>query len=240
MKPHTVRQLMLVLFSVLIVALIAVYGNKEITPAPTPQEENISWPSKEIKKEIISEKTAAYRIDAVYPVAEGNAATMYFKAFVDEEIAVFKKNSEDAVADEQLLMTLDITYEEKKSANADNYIFTVTTDTGGAHGLQVHKTFSFDELGKLLTINDLFSNEGLKTISSFIEKELNKRDYADSRWIKEGTAPLEENYRNFYITDQGITFIFDPYQVAPYAAGTQNVSVPIRVFASVSNKDLFK
>jgi hypothetical protein len=240
MKSNTAKQIMFVLLTAIVIALIAVYGHKKTAPAPTVETEKISWPSKEIKKETINESTDAYRINAVYPIAEGDSVTMYFKSFVDEEISIFKQNSEDAVVDGSLLLTLDITYEQKKSIYADNYIFTVTSDTGGAHGLEAHKTFSFNEQGKLLTLADLFTNgtDGLKTVALFIEKELNKRDFADSRWIKEGTTPAEEHYRNFVITDEGITFIFDPYQVAPYAAGTQSVLVPFSAFKTIANQDL--
>ena len=35
-----------------------------------------------------------------------------------------------------------------------------------------------------------------------------------------GTAPKAENYENFNITYQGISFNFDSYQLAAYAAGS--------------------
>jgi len=42
----------------------------------------------------------------------------------------------------------------------------------------------------------------------------------------EGLTPLPENYARWVFTPQGFEFTFDPYQVAPYAAGPQMVRVP--------------
>ncbi len=57
--------------------------------------------------------------------------------------------------------------------------------------------------------------------------------------INDGTAPTEANFQNFIVTDSGVTFIFDPYQVAPYSSGTQTVEVPLSVFKSVASSDVF-
>lgn len=49
----------------------------------------------------------------------------------------------------------------------------------------------------------------------------------DTQWISEGTAPKEENFENFLITDNALIIIFDPYEVAPYAAGSVFVEIPL-------------
>ncbi|MBS4961283.1 MAG: DUF3298 domain-containing protein [Clostridiales bacterium] len=32
----------------------------------------------------------------------------------------------------------------------------------------------------------------------------------------------------YYLTNDGVTFFYDPYVIAPYAAGTIEVNIPLR------------
>jgi hypothetical protein len=55
------------------------------------------------------------------------------------------------------------------------------------------------------------------------------------RWIEKGTAPDAANFAVFLVDGLdtraiGVTVIFPPYQVAPYADGPQQVEVPAKVF----------
>jgi hypothetical protein len=43
--------------------------------------------------------------------------------------------------------------------------------------------------------------------------------------IKDGAGPRSDNYGAWTITRKGLWITFDPYQVAPYAAGPQHVLV---------------
>jgi hypothetical protein len=51
--------------------------------------------------------------------------------------------------------------------------------------------------------------------------------------IMRGAAPTVQNYQSWMITPQGLKFTFDPYQVASYAEGPQEVVVPYRAFKSL-------
>jgi hypothetical protein len=106
--------------------------------------------------------------------------------------------------------------------------------------LQATHTFAFDATGAPITLNDIFSNPdaGLKDVALFVQKEIEKKKISDLQWIKDGAAPIQDNYQTFVVGDTGITFIFDPYQVAPYAAGVQNILVPFSVFKSNTNTKL--
>ena len=42
----------------------------------------------------------------------------------------------------------------------------------------------------------------------------------------DGALPKPENYQTFVVGADSVTFIFQEYQVAPYAAGPQEVSLP--------------
>ena len=203
-----------------------------------------TWPSDEISQEKIDQTDKGYQIIATYPVAQSTAVSAYFRTFVEDSITQFKEdtawNNETEEVESEYLM-LDISYERIKTAHVDNYIFHIDSFTGGVHGLQATKTFAFSQEGKPLGIAELFTNgkDGLKTIAPYVQKELMKLDFAEKSWVEEGAAPDEVNYQNFTIDEKGITFIFDPYQVAYYAAGGQKVTVPVSVFKSIANKEVF-
>ena len=42
-----------------------------------------------------------------------------------------------------------------------------------------------------------------------------------------GTAPSEENFSTFYLTDAELVIVFSPYQVGPWAIGTQTLPIPL-------------
>ena len=203
----------------------------------------IENPSKEVDKITISEKNAHYTIDAFYPKTNSDAITQYFKSYVGGQIAQFKDdtswvNDVESASDGQL--SLDIFYVSVPSTLVQNYIFTVNSYTGGAHGLQVRKTFSFNKEGQLLTLSNLFKN-GIDDFTAFtklVQNELLKREGADADWIADGAGAKEENYQSFVVTDVGVTVLFDPYQVAPWSDGAIDISIPFDSFKTTVNPDI--
>lgn len=77
-----------------------------------------------------------------------------------------------------------------------------------------------------LTIEDaLLSDEALEKLSEAAKNKLMEQDsHLDKQWVSSGTAPVTDNYSCFTVSDSYVTFIFDEYQVACYAAGQQTVN----------------
>ena len=48
----------------------------------------------------------------------------------------------------------------------------------------------------------------------------------DQLWVRRGTAPTIDNYRHFEFTDNGLEIMFPPYQVASWADGQINITIP--------------
>ncbi len=220
-----------------------------ITPTDTLTNipSDVLWPSYEVESKHLDESGRPYTITAAYPVTKDERITLDLKAFVQNQIDQFKEDTswatDPSIAPAEAdALSLDVSYVETRGSNADNYIFTIVTYTGGAHGLQATATFSYDEHGKKLMLADLFTNgdKGLETIATYVMKVISSRKVSDEGWISEGAAPTVENYHAFIVEDKGITFTFDPYQVAPYAAGKQTVTVPVSAFKSIANPNLFK
>lgn len=143
-------------------------------------------------------------------------------------------------------------YENKCEAiRLDEKIFSVLCGiyiyTGGAHPNTYSGTFNFDmRTGKKISISDLLTEGGLQRVAMFSKEQLQAKLGAgleetgayDEDWIKEGTAAAEENYQAFTLGENALTIYFDPYTVAPYAAGPQKVEIPYASIEDVLKSDL--
>lgn len=109
---------------------------------------------------------------------------------------------------------------------------------GAAHPYHYSLTLNYDlEQGKKLSIEELFPTESdfLGALSRYCIAELSKRDIGFYGGFQQGAEPTPENYRNWNITSSGIMITFDEYQVAPYVAGPQTVTMPYSQLNSLIN-----
>lgn len=198
----------------------------------------------------INESLKAKRLDltAEYPELTGGANVAGFnqivKARVTKEIADFKKQMLAlSAADLKMLPEgmnnyIEISYNIEY---ADNDLISVSflesNFTGGAHPNYNYFTITYDlKNGKELKLSELFKPGAkyLQTVSAYAIQDLQSRKAPDSNenmglaqdMFAEGATPKAENYQNWNITKKGLMFTFDPYQVGPYAAGSQSVIVP--------------
>jgi hypothetical protein len=76
-----------------------------------------------------------------------------------------------------------------------------------------------------LSLSQLFVQQSdyLDLLSTYCADNLRARDALQ---FPDGAAPNPENFANWLFDSQGLVIIFDPYQVAPYALGMQEVLVP--------------
>ena len=180
-----------------------------------------------------------YNVTAKYPLIEGGeygAGNNKFNKLMDNTIN--KKIKEfisdvkhddigiDELPEELRNYTMDI-----KSSFSEPFpgIATVEFETysfyaGRAHPLTVLEAMNFDlRNGKVLQLQGLFSKkpEYLNSLSSYCKKH-SKVPIS----FEEGIEPKPENFENFLITKTGLKIIFNAYQIAPYAAGPSDVTIP--------------
>jgi hypothetical protein len=107
---------------------------------------------------------------------------------------------------------------------------------GGAHPGTFYVALNYDaSTGKTLALQDLFKpgTNYLDLLSSLSIAELQTRtDMLFDDFDTNGATPLEENYRVWAFTPQGLLVVFPEYQVAPYAAGAQTVLIPYDALAA--------
>ena len=206
-------------------------------------------------------KEKFYAIDAEYPQIEGDARFEKFnreaRGLITKDVAAFKagQTSEESetgnnnvLADEARTSTLDIGYEIRYAT--DDLISVEfsegTYEAGAAHGNSNTTVVNYDvKNGKKLALADLFNpnSKYLSVISAYCIKDLRDRSkkdkdaMLDEEMMKSGAAPRADNYRAVAITKKGLWVTFDPYQVAPYAAGPQQVLVPYSALKDIIKPD---
>ncbi len=193
-------------------------------------------------------KSPRYIIQASWPVLDwgGDPRVEAFNQAIETrvrgEIQAFKENllqlSDDPALNE-LSSSLQIGY---TTQNYDRGVLSVLLrisfySAGAAHPGSYFLAVNYDlREGKELVLADLFQPgaDYLASISSACLEDLNDRGVLG--W-EEGALPVEENYRTWNVTPDGLLITFDEYQVAPYAAGPQSVIIPYETLSEFIRPD---
>ncbi|MEG1615447.1 MAG: DUF3298 domain-containing protein [Bacteroidales bacterium] len=165
------------------------------------------------------------------------AANAYMKEYLEnyrqleEDYATFSKDEEGVIS------TAWMNYQESSNSkilyNRDHflsYAITLYTYTGGAHGMQSQMNHVID-LNNVypLSLSDIFNENNLNNIATLIIKQIAKdRGYENPAQLNEdGFFSIEEVQPtdNFLIDESGMTWVYNPYEIAVYAAGPITVSV---------------
>jgi hypothetical protein len=177
------------------------------------------------------------------------AAVTLMKSFVEGEVATFKSDnmlltmtSENAPpvpglgVDRKYALSDQV--EVRSSPVTVSYIYLFYVDTLGAHPNAYFHTFTFDSTtGASLNIADLFApgTDYLSVLSEksrallypqIAEAENVSVSEVDGSMIDAGTTPEAANYANFYLDGADLVIVFTPYQVGPWALGTQEARIP--------------
>lgn len=100
--------------------------------------------------------------------------------------------------------------------------------TGGAHGMETQKYMVADlKSGKRINLEDIFLRGYEAELTTLLTNKLRNMSgltgqgkLTDSGYFADQINPTE----NFYVNANGIGFVYDPYEIAPYAFGS------IRIF----------
>lgn len=205
-----------------------------------------------------TEKAPYYEITANYASStpllatvgpEANATAVgLMKKFVSDTITAFKTDGNFAhLSTEDVKMmgfdkgrkeTLQIMYLIASSAHTITYIYTINTDTLGAHGNTSFKTFTFDtKTGAELSLKSISKPDAdyLTKISLIARTRLAEAlgKGADLSMLTAGTQPDDTNFASFFFDNEDFVILFAPYQVAPYALGPQTLRIPLSELSDV-------
>lgn len=230
------------IFFILAASLFAFYlylgiaGEKN--PTPNSNQKTISFLEKEIKKE---NTNPDYILDVTYPQVENVSAkekiNSLLQSEVEKNIADFVKNVDDVqIFEGAATSSFSLHFEPVLTGpkilsirlNYSQY------SAGAAHPISFIHPFNYllNEQKKIEKLSDVFTNVSstLSVLSSLSQKDLKKQFGEDYEFMKDtienGTAPKEENFQNFIFEKENFVIIFNPYEVAPYAAGILEVKIP--------------
>jgi hypothetical protein len=107
-------------------------------------------------------------------------------------------------------------------------------DSGAAHSSQSVFALNYSlSDGSLISLSNIFASGSnyLSLISNYTKSNLETQlsaggNVADEDMINSGAGPTASNFSQFLITDDGLEIIFNEYQVADYAAGQPEVTIP--------------
>ncbi|EGB14326.1 hypothetical protein DND132_1113 [Pseudodesulfovibrio mercurii] len=182
----------------------------------------------------IEERTPGFTVDAEYPVLCRAEPSRVIRDFVSNTIFDFKKvdpgHDLSVFPHPYELLTRYAVWPTAEGRFVSVKLH-VMAYTGGAHPNNWPMTWVFDMAdGGEITLNRLFPDReaALDRVSALCRKVLSASlggmlvpDMLDA-----GVRPVEDNFKRFILTGEGVAFFFAPYQVAPYAAGEQVVTIP--------------
>lgn len=98
---------------------------------------------------------------------------------------------------------------------------------GGAHGLSEKNYLHFDlNTGKCFNLTEALFDGGKEELSKQIIKRCNELKAKEDCMIFKDVDPELTN--NFYFDEKKFYFVYNPYEIAPYAAGYIEIDIPIK------------
>lgn len=189
------------------------------------------------KKIVQTKKRTGYDITVNYPQytdPKAQVVNQQIRTFVNGFIAAEKKEGMRQISAEYKVTTVN--------SRLLSVTFNIESDSNppGAHPSYTSSIFNYDlQKGARLRLSDLFkpNSHYLKVISDYCLKALPEKlgSMSDPNWIKDGAGPTLKNYTTWNVDKEGLLITFQPYQVAAYAAGPQEVVIPYSALKSIIN-----
>ena len=176
-----------------------------------------------------------------------------FKADYNDLLILFRENQEIAPSDpREYFLNIDyVNYAVTPLVFSSR--LTASDYLGGAHPNSYVTAFNYSPReNRALELEDLFQEESdyKSVILDYVWEQLvnNPNTYMSVAAGTDGETTLvtkdllrgdfDAELSRFFIDSDGLLFVFDPYQVAPYAAGIIEVKVPYSDLEDIINKNL--
>lgn len=177
-----------------------------------------------------------------------------------EEVLLAKENSLDSWEEYyNSMLELDPEYKgypwseitEISVTRADDKLFSLSDNSssyaGGAHPASYYYGHTYDSnTGKELKIGDIVKEDAdvATAIADQIWNVYDDHEMFFSSTKEELRANIQEiidgGYLGFYVTNDGVTFLFSPYLIAPYASGCVQVDISYAENPGLYRDELFE
>lgn len=113
--------------------------------------------------------------------------------------------------------------------------------TGGAHGGHITEAVTYDlTTGTLLNLSDVLTGD-ISSVTPLLLDQLSKEDGLYPSYEADALDILnrEGGPSNWYLSETGLAFFFDPYEIAPYATGTVIAEIPYAKLNGILNERFY-
>ncbi len=182
----------------------------------------------------ILESTDRYDLKIDYPNFTNKKIEEKVMAYIDKQKQEFMnvvENSKNIEISSKYDFNLNVTSSERNNITYVNIL--TYSYTGGAHYIRDDYSLYWDDDTKeFVDLKFFFTDEEtfkeMANLAYYYVLNLGKEENRnfDQLWVKRGTAPTIDNYRHFKFTDNGLEIMFPPYQVASWADGQINITIP--------------
>lgn len=212
--------------------LVFMKGESSFIPSQSENQQETKTEEKELFDDLgnYEYEDEQLSVFASIPIDEEGQPVQEVYEYSKEEIERFESMKSD-IETASFPWSLDLDYKTYESQTIISYIVQGYEYTGGAHGNAFLKSFNYDKkTGKQIDVLDIVSSEdSLNVFAALADKELVVE-------YPEGSSGTPENWSVWFAHDDGVTFIFAPYQIAPYAVGQQEFTIK----TTGDNSELFE
>ncbi len=184
-------------------------------PVTSPYRGSYNNLIKNIKKSFFQKEKGSYEKCIEFHIDE--VIQNYNSTFSDKDTKDIKENS--------FFYNWDITNNTSVYFNENDYIVFLSDNyeyTGGAHGLLFFTGRIFDlKSGNIVTFDDIFLANTDEKLIDIILKKIDQAGKTKDLFSVEEVQVAEE----FVINKNGIIFIYNVYEIAPYSAGPISVKI---------------
>lgn len=197
-----------------------------------------------VKKIAITQKTKTYEIEFEYPRTGVKAIDADILREVKALQSDFTDSGDEGRQPGDPAWSGDLSYEIVRN---DDTLFSVEFNysafTGGAH--PNGNTFTYHYLrpdGARVYLPEIVGVKGIALISKLAIAQLSRDiggpdGLSDPDWISRGAGNSSANFTSFVWGTKMLKLNFDPYQVAAYAYGPQEVEIPLSALKGVVRSD---
>lgn len=182
----------------------------------------------------ILESTERYDLKIDYPNFKNKKIKEKVLTYIDKQRQEFMnviKESENIQISSKYDFNLNVTSSERNNITYVNIL--TYSYTGGAHYIRDDYSLYWDDDTKeFIDLKYFFKDEEafkeMTNLAYYYVINLGQEENRnfDQLWVRRGTAPTIDNYRHFEFTDNGLEIMFPPYQVASWADGQINITIP--------------
>ena len=204
-------------------------------------------------------KKVVFTVTGEYPFSEDSVTADAIREWINESLGgTYTGNLTDYnamlqyYADRTIESYADAEVDEDFGPSEESYTFKRGHETGNiityqlkeysypsgaAHGMDIDYSVTFRKKDGLRFNWDMFTGDGLTRLRPVIAKKL-RVDYGDDTFFKVPRAEDPEfslpEMQPFF-TAGGVVFVYQPYEIAPYAAGPIEVTLPFTMVKGMLN-----